>query len=639
MLEQLTFYDERFLDKYAGNIITDPITAIVELVANSWDAGATEVRISWPIESSEFFSIIDNGLGMTEDELKMRWRTLSYDRIKHQGLNVEFPPNVSLHRKAFGRNGQGRFAGFFFNNEYSIKTRKNNFEIFYTVSKGNEHPIILNEVKTNQKTEKSGTEIIVESVTNDLVFKFSPKVIKEEIGKRFLTDPDFKVYVNDDLVAFDQLPKDIIKEKIIDFPKYSTKIKIFCIDSEKTDRSSKQHGVAWIVLKRLVGEVNWKNIEDARRTSARRLTFIIYADILENSIESDWSDFKKNDHIWLDVKECILPEIHKIIDELELSSRKKIKDELKQEYLTEISNLPYISREKWNKFIDNVILECTTISDSNLRSLADILMKLEKSTSKYNLINELSKVNSNNLDDLYKIIKDWTIDMAKIVLDELENRLKLISKLESKVSDPSTLEVQELQPLFERGLWIFGPEFESIEYTSNKSINTVITNLFNKDKKGKKKKIENITKNRPDFVILPNSTLSSYSMDSYDLQSDEVNGIKKVIIVELKAPNIKVGEEEKNQAWKYVKELTSKNCIQENTDVICYVLGNKIDMYETHDRKENNIIIRPMKYDILINRAKSRTLKLYDKVKDAPAIKEDLEDFLKNSPKQTKIDY
>ena len=49
LLEDLSYlYDERFLNKYAGSIITDPSTAIVELVANCWDAYATEVQITLP---------------------------------------------------------------------------------------------------------------------------------------------------------------------------------------------------------------------------------------------------------------------------------------------------------------------------------------------------------------------------------------------------------------------------------------------------------------------------------------------------------------------------------------------------------------------------------------------------------------
>lgn len=55
-------FEERFLDKHAGQIISDTEVAIVELVANCWDAYATEVNISWPDASAGIaFQIADNG--------------------------------------------------------------------------------------------------------------------------------------------------------------------------------------------------------------------------------------------------------------------------------------------------------------------------------------------------------------------------------------------------------------------------------------------------------------------------------------------------------------------------------------------------------------------------------------------------
>jgi hypothetical protein len=55
---QGVLFDDRFLDKYAGPIISDPAVAIVELVANAWDAYATQVDIVWPKRSKKVpFSI------------------------------------------------------------------------------------------------------------------------------------------------------------------------------------------------------------------------------------------------------------------------------------------------------------------------------------------------------------------------------------------------------------------------------------------------------------------------------------------------------------------------------------------------------------------------------------------------------
>ena len=62
MDQESLFYEDRFLESWAGSIITNPATAIVELVANCWDAYSTEVRINWPdIATGSQFSISDNG--------------------------------------------------------------------------------------------------------------------------------------------------------------------------------------------------------------------------------------------------------------------------------------------------------------------------------------------------------------------------------------------------------------------------------------------------------------------------------------------------------------------------------------------------------------------------------------------------
>ncbi len=74
-------FEDRFLDRHAGPIIADTAVAIVELVANCWDAYATEVRVQWPQSSNgKSFEIADNGKGMTREMFERRWGKLDYDR-------------------------------------------------------------------------------------------------------------------------------------------------------------------------------------------------------------------------------------------------------------------------------------------------------------------------------------------------------------------------------------------------------------------------------------------------------------------------------------------------------------------------------------------------------------------------------
>jgi hypothetical protein len=52
-------FADRFLHDHAGQIITDPRTAILELIANAYDAGATEILIDWPSERGELLQVRD----------------------------------------------------------------------------------------------------------------------------------------------------------------------------------------------------------------------------------------------------------------------------------------------------------------------------------------------------------------------------------------------------------------------------------------------------------------------------------------------------------------------------------------------------------------------------------------------------
>ncbi len=144
--EQGTLFEERFLGRYAGAIMSDPTTALVELVANAWDAYATDVQITWPDPAhGTTFSIRDNGYGMTPDEFELRWRTLDYDRIAQQG-ELASPPGdlpASPPRIVYGRNGKGRHAAFLFSSPYRVRTWRDGLESTYLVSQGRENPIEL----------------------------------------------------------------------------------------------------------------------------------------------------------------------------------------------------------------------------------------------------------------------------------------------------------------------------------------------------------------------------------------------------------------------------------------------------------------------------------------------------------------
>jgi hypothetical protein len=623
-VEQTTLFEDRFLESLTGqSILKDQKTAIIELIANSWDASASEVTIKWPEEDGDLFSIKDNGHGMTETDFENRFKKLAYNRQREQGNHAEIPDDLKSiinQRPTFGKNGKGRFGGFAFGNTFNVKTWKNGSENTYTVSINAQSnlPVFPKKCKTIKK-DGHGTEVFVnESYRQNI----SAEEIRQEIGMRFLTDPHFAVIVNDIPVTFSDIPEDFISKFVVEIESIGS-IPITVIDVQKSDKTTQLHGVAWHVKRRLVGECTWKgtgneHLIDGRRTYAKRYIFIVEADCLgdANAILPDWSGFIHTNDVYKKVFPKVQDGIKNHILELNKEQRIEVFKQIETSLKPTLKTMSLVSREKWETFITNVQEECPSLSNDDLEKLGILLANLESSSSKYSLLHALSLASSDKLDDLLAIINKWDIDFAKIVLDEIEYRTTLLERLQTKVLNKNTDEVQDLQPLFHRGLWIFGPEYETIEYTSNQGMTKVVQELFKVNIKA--------SRNRPDFAITPDSSIGLYSLPKFDTKDSGEIGVERLTIVELKKPGIPLGDEQKSQAWEYVKELYKKGLLKEYSNVTCFVLGDTLQEHESGEREEKNRQVRiiPLEYDMVVRRAKGRLLKLYDKVKTAPFLQE-----------------
>lgn len=614
-------YDPRFFKDYLGDgILTDRKTAIIELIANAWDAFATTVDIRWPNKATgQPFSITDNGSGMTEDEFEKRWMTLSYNRLDYQGKFADPPPSLSIlnKRSVFGRNGKGRHAAFCFSeNRFFVETAKDGQKILFEVwlSYTEDSPFHSRKVSSG-KADYNGTRIFTDTIADVIL---TSEEIRSEIGMRFLNDPSFEVAVDGVKVTFDDIPEVHSELEVIDVPEVGN-ITIIAIDTKASDKTTKQHGIAWQVQGRLVGDSSWTSFDDqkfldGRSTAAKRYTFIIKADPLVDYVNSDWSgfDLKK------EAPQKVLQVANEYIKQFLLA---RTADQREATFSSiRDKNRPFIERmdktdvEIWNTFVSKVQEECPSLNEKELDSVASLLAKLEASRSRYSLLERLDACSTDDLDKLDTILDDWSVETAKEVLDLLQVRLALVDELSRKVLDNETDEVQELQPLFQQGLWIFGPEFEAAGFTSNQALATIVREIF------KKEGVQG-SRNRPDFLITPNSSIGFYTYPAFHQDENHEIGIGKLVIVELKKPSVKIGSKEKEQCWKYVKELLEKGCIDASTRVDCYALGKTIDNLEGDTIKRGqgeHVRITPCRYDTIIDRAKSRTHLLFDKVRTAP---------------------
>lgn len=624
--DQHLLFDQRFLDRYAGSIISDPSVALIELIANAWDAFATEVEVQWPdVASGRYFTIRDNGAGMTAAEFEHRWGTLDYNRSERQGHVVAPPPELAhlSPRHAYGRNGRGRHAAFHFGAEYRVKTRKAGEESLYRVYRADEKPFDWERLSSVEGLSGHGTEITSASLIDPVI---GASAAREIIGTRFLFDPHFTVSVDGKPVTFEDIPDNLLRQSEVEIVGLGI-ARVMMVDSARSDRSSRQHGIAWHVGNRLVGSISWsgsdyERVLDGRTSEARRYTFIVKADFLEPAVKADWSGFETSAPEWQAARQTIQDQIATHLSSVGAEQRRRSKASVRRRLDASVRRLAPLERERLVEFAERLIDNCPSLGEAEIEQITTILANLERADSQYSLLAKLHEMRSDDLDDLNSLLEAWTLGAAKRALDEIETRLKLIEELDHKLRDSSAREVQHLQPLMESSLWVFGPEFESVEFTSNKGMTEVIKTLLKADIAG--------TQNRPDFVVLPDGSVGFYSRDAYD--SDyEVTDIESLVIVEIKRPGIPIGSEQKDQAWKYAKELLAKGLVSASTRVSCFVLGSSINAFEG-TREEGNVTIRPMAYETFIRRAEARMLGLRKKLRETPFLQEVIEGFTAVEP-------
>ena len=69
-MSDMALFENNFIERTYPTIVSDYSTAFAEIVANSWDAGATRVDISIPEKNGEPIIIEDNGSGMSDEDVE-----------------------------------------------------------------------------------------------------------------------------------------------------------------------------------------------------------------------------------------------------------------------------------------------------------------------------------------------------------------------------------------------------------------------------------------------------------------------------------------------------------------------------------------------------------------------------------------
>lgn len=563
---QGSLFEEDYLVRTLGSLGNSPEVALTELVANAWDAGATQVDIYIPEKLGETLTINDNGVGLSKEEFYSRWMKLGYNRLKHQGKQVKFPANVNLQRYAYGRNGVGRHGLLCFNNEYTIITNNSGKKSQFVITTKSENEPFLIKEQSFGKSSFAGTklEVIVEKNLPNA------EAILEVISARFLHDPNFTVSINRQTIQLEDHKGLLLSDKV---KSGNINLDIYLIDSKKSRKSTTYQGIAIWQGGRLVGEPSWIlgtiPVLDGRSKEAKRYSVVVKTNDLSEFILEDWTGFKRTSQL-KPIFEEIDQAVQKMFSNIAKDNLDETTKQIRKDYHKQYNALSPLAKYEFNEAIEHIAVTNPTARQESIALAVETVLNLEKTRSGTELLYKLSTLSQEDVDGLNKLLDNWTIKDALTVLDEIDKRISVIEAIRKLSGDATIDELQVLHPLIASARWIFGPEFDSPEYSSNSQLHKTVQKVF-----GKKidKELFINYKKRPDIVAVGHSTFSVTGTTEHD--SNGLSVINRVLIIELKRGGFKIGRDERNQAVGYVEDFLGCGTLLGAPYVNAFVVGDE----------------------------------------------------------------
>lgn len=613
---QKSLFEDDYLVRTLGRIGQIPDVALVELVANAWDAGASEVTITIPEAVEELLTITDDGCGLTPDQFHKRWMKLGYNRIRHQGEMADLPPaRKDWKRRAYGRNGVGRHGLLCFGDEYCVETVRDGTCGKYVVAMtSGESPFALLSEEI-AKGDGNGTTLSVK------VQRHRPEVerIRELLSRKFLHDPQFTVVVNKRSISLaehtgllDQCTREIAP---------GVTVEMFAIQSPDSSSSRfKQHnGIAFWVGSRLVGEPSWRLgdrlVLDRRTTVSRCLTIVVRTNDLYEEVESDWTGFRDSP---------IVEILYNVVsDYVEATLRTVLSDRISEtrtivirDHREALAELKPHARLEVAEFLNEVTNAVPTASSDLVSVAVKAVINLEKTRSGQDLLRKLSQLASDDVSGINRLLDNWTVRDALAVLDEIDRRICVVEALAKLIDDPDADELHTIHPLVTQARWLFGPEYESPLYSSNVTIRKAAEKVFKK--KIDVKAIVN-PKKRPDLIFLKDATMSLVATEDDFAESPNVLRLKNLLLIELKKGDATIRRDAMRQAENYVDDLLNCKLLDGPPFIHAFVVGHKVDGNVRRITVGNDPIvgrIEPCSFGQLVRTARTRLFNLQNHISE-----------------------
>lgn len=585
-----------------------PEEALSEYIWNGFDAGATEVHLSFEemggLGALSSISVADNGSGINYTNLISKFKPFLHSEKQQDDISERH------HSLTHGKNGYGRLTFFVFaqkavwetvyqdggkNYKYAITVESENLENYQTTSN-----------VTEIKKSNSGTVVTFSGTTvtkEDFLEKVKP-YLEVEFGwfLELYKDRNFNIFVDGKKLEY----TDIIGERDSRTISHTSSNATFELSFIRWNKPLKNEYSRFYLVDSSGGE-KWKSTTklNNKGDDFYHSVYITssYFDTFEYHPKQDDKQpsligHTKNDTSFKYLEE----EITKFLRDKRRPFLEVFVDQKIEEF-QKAGVLP-IPKSEWdipkNIELTNVVRGLYVIQPKIFTSatddqkkifirLLDSLLDTSEREHILQIIDEVLGLDENDKHDLLELLK--TTKLSGIIRAQklVEDRFTFVNQLKEIIFRPEfkANERDHLQKVMDRHFWIFGEEFALVSTTEAK-FETAITKYVHLLRgHSKPVKLEHPDKNKEMDLFLCRQNVGTDSIEN--------------LIIEIKSPTVKLGVDEVNQLKKYEQVIKSApECNSPNMSWTFILVGNtfntsgyiegEIQNAQNHGEKQKGLI-------------------------------------------------
>ena len=519
--------DINVLNHLGINLYSNVPAVLAEVIANAWDADATEVKINWSGDNQEdFITIEDNGAGLSENEINNQFLRVGYQRRKIQG---ERTPQGRL---PMGRKGIGKLSLFSIANIIEVHTSNGKEENAFSMN--------LDDIKRKQNSanksdntyeplpiefdaisSSSGTKIIIKNF-NKKITRATTRGLIHRVARRFTVgSKDFNIYFGKIKIEakhrgyYDKMQfvwiygNEFSKNDFIKLKNCEQRENVVEKDHEKLGKILVTGWLGTVEYPRhLKNENSDKNESSDKNNNSENLNRIaiyirgkmaqenmlrdlsessVYISYIAGEINVDWMDDDKEDDMATTDRQGLVED-----DERYLMLKKFIKKEvryidarwkeLRSESFVEKIDIPEVlewlnemresTRKKAKKWIGR--LGMIRNDDIAKRALLKASILAFEFYSIKESLDNLDKIDDESLENILEIFVDIDDLETSFYGQIVKGRREIIKALADKLDDDKKEKV--IQKYLFNHLWLLDPSFERAQGTEamEKNIQSVL---------------------------------------------------------------------------------------------------------------------------------------------------------------------